>query len=439
MSIELQGSNARYGAMSANFFVKNREKLASKLMPGSIAIIHSNDQMPLNGDGVFSFKQSSDLFYLCGIDQEETILILNPDASEESQRELLFIRNTSQKLTLWEGKKYDRQQAYKRSSISSIYPLDSFYPIVHRLMRFANNIYLNLNEHRLDSMLVKSRDLRFAHWCQENYPLHKYNRLAPLLAEQRMIKDSVEIEEIRKACQITSNAFLKTLPKIKPNMMEYEIEGNLIGEVVKQGSRGFAYNPIIASGQRACILHYEANNQKCEKGDLVLIDVGATYGPYRSDITRTVPVSGYFSDRQKQIYQGVLQILEESKKLLKPGLHTLRSLQNRVGKIVEEVLLDLGLLKLSEVREQSTKNPAYKKYFMHGVSHHLGLNTHDVYIPDTKLQTNMVITLEPGIYILEEKLGIRIEENLVIGENGVENLSQSIPTTVEQIETLMNS
>lgn len=427
----------KYLPIDRDLFVKNRQNLIKHLKPKSMAVLNANDIMPTNADGTMGFVQNSDLFYLSGIDQEETILVLFPDFPDEEYREILFLRETNEEIAIWEGHKYTKDEAREASGIQKICWLSQFDKIFNMLMAEAEHVYLNTNEHIRAEIRVESRDARFIKDCQQKYPLHHYERLAPIMHHLRAIKSEIEIALMQHACDITEGAFRRVLAFVKPGVMEYEIEAEYIHEFVRHRSRGFAYQPIIASGSNACVLHYIANNAECKEGELLLMDVGAEYANYNADMTRTIPVSGRFTDRQKQVYNAVLRVHREAYQLLRPG-HVIKEYHKEIGKIMESELIGLGLLDKHEVQKQDEKNPLYKKYFMHGTSHHLGIDVHDVGNVYRKFEPGMVFTVEPGIYIREEGIGIRLENNVVIREDGVHDLMRNIPIEAEEIEELMN-
>jgi len=428
----------RYEKINPSLFTRNRERLIKHLKPNSLVVLNANDIMPINGDGVMPFRQNSDLFYLSGIDQEETILVLYPDAPKEEWKELLFVKETDEHTMVWEGQKYTPKTAHDTSGIAHIHWLGTFATMFQALMGQAEYVYLNSNEHARAVLTVQTRDARFMHWCQQKYPLHRYERLAPIMHHLRAVKSALELDLIRAACDITGRGFKKALSCIKPGIMEYEIEAVLVGEFVGHRASGFAYDPIIASGANACILHYTANDQRCQAGDTVLLDVGAEYAHYRADLTRVVPVSGRFTPRQRAVYDAVLRIMRQAQRLLTVG-NDLVTYHQQVGEVVAQELVGLGLLDRTDIKKQDPKNPAYKKYFMHGTSHHIGLDTHDVGDIHRKLELGMVLTIEPGIYIREEGLGIRLENDFVIREEGLEDLMDSIPIEADEIEALMHA
>lgn len=426
----------RYKNIDQNLFIQNRKKLATYLPPNSLVVLHANDLMPKNTDGTMAFVQNSDLFYLSGIDQEETILLLYPDAPKEEWKEILFIKETDAQLAIWEGNKYAKEEASSISGIANVHWTRPFKQIFHTLMVLASHIYLNTNEHTNANGLVTTRNRRFISWCKYQYPLHQYARIAPIMQKLRGIKEEVEIALIQEACHITEAGFRSIVPMVHPGLMEYEIEALLAYEFIRRGSRGFAYAPIVASGADSCILHYIRNDKPCPAGGLLLIDVGAEYANYSADLTRVIPIDGKFTTRQRNVYNAVLRILKAAQALLRPGLSFL-DYHKAVGALVEGELVSLNLIDATDIKNQSKAAPAYKKYFMHGISHHLGLSTHDLGNTHGVILPNMVLTVEPGIYIKEEAIGIRLENNVVIRENGVQNLTENIPIEAEAIEALM--
>jgi Xaa-Pro aminopeptidase len=428
----------RYDAFPADLFVKNRAKLTFALAPKSIVILSSNDIMPTNADGTMGFKQQTDLFYLTGIDQEETLLILYPDAPEEHLKEILFVKETSELISIWEGHKLAKKEATEISGIKNIQWTENFEAILKTIMYSAEFVYLHANEHIRNASLVETQNDRLAKKIKENYPLHTIKRLAPLLNTIRMVKESAELEALQKAIDITEKAFRRVLSFTKPGVSEFEIEAEFIHEFIKRRSGGFAYTPIIASGANACVLHYISNELPCQDGDLLLLDVGASYGNYNADMTRTIPVNGRFSPRQKAVYLAVQSVLDFASELMKPGIFWV-DYQKEVERFMEGQLIDLGLFSRKDVEKQNPNAPLFKKYFMHGVAHHLGLDVHDVWDKYKPFEAGMVLTCEPGIYIREEGLGIRLENNLLITENGTDNLMKHIPIHWEEIEQLMQA
>ncbi len=427
----------KYTAIDNQLFINNRENLTNLLKPKSVAVLNSNDILPSNADGTLAFKQNSDLFYLSGIDQEESILLLAPDFYDKSFREILFLKETNENIAIWEGHKYTKEEAYNTSGVKTIFWLSQFEQTFNTIMMEAEHVYLNSNEHIRANVETETRDARFMKWCMNKHPLFNYERLAPFMSSLRAIKSAHEIELLQKACDITEKGFRRILKFVKPGITEYDIEAELIHEFIRNRSRGFAYQPIIASGANACVLHYIENNAVCNEGEVILLDVGAEYANYNSDMTRTIPVSGRFSKRQADVYHAVLRVMKGAVELLRPGT-VIPEYHKEVGKIMESELVGLGLIDKTDIKNQDPKNPAYKKYFMHGTSHHLGLDVHDIGNIYRKIEKNMVFTIEPGIYIREENLGIRLENNIVVQEEGMKDLMKNIPLELEEIEELMN-
>lgn len=428
----------RYFPINKELFEKNRRKLAAQLKPRSLAVFHSNDIMPTSADGTMPFRQATDILYLSGIDQEESVLVVFPDHPEEKFREILFLRETSELIAIWEGHKYTKEEAYETSGIRSVYWLSEMEQVFNTLMAEAEHVYLNTNEHLRNSSTTETRDMRFIKWCQQKYPLHRYERVAPIMHHLRAIKEEAEIALLQTACDITEKGFRRVLKFVKPGVTEFEIEAEYIHEFLRNRSGGFGYTPIIASGANANVLHYIENSRECKDGDLLLMDVGANYANYNADMTRTIPVNGRFSPRQRQVYEAVLHVKREATKLLRPG-NSIPEYHQQVGEIMTEQLLKLNLLSKEAVQKQTPDKPAYKKYFMHGTSHHLGLDVHDYGRVFRKFEPGMVFTVEPGIYIQEEGIGIRLENNVVIQENGTFDLMRNIPIDAEEIEDIMNS
>ncbi len=427
----------RHKKIDPTLFINNRKELTKHLQPNALVVVNSNDMMPENGDGTMSFHQNSDLFYLSGIDQEETILVLYPGAKKETWKEMLFLKRTDERIRTWEGQKYTQEEAQAIAGITNVHWLDTFASTFHSLMSQTDYVYLNSNEHSRAEVEVQTRDARFVAWCKQQYPLHHYERLAPIMHHIRAVKSAIEIDLMREACKITEKGFRRILPLIKPGVMEYELEAELSCAFIQHRSRGFAYHPIIASGANACVLHYIANSQACKAGDAILLDIGAEYAHYSADLTRVVPVTGRFTKRQRAVYDAVLRIMHQAQTLLVPG-NDLTTYHQQIGEAVEAELVGLGLLDRTDIKNQDPKHPAYKKYFMHGTSHHIGLDTHDVGDIFRKFEPGMAFTIEPGIYIQAEGLGVRLENNFVITEKGLENLMATIPVEAEEIETLMN-
>ncbi len=428
----------KYSKISNTLFTENRANFVKALKPKSLAVFNSNDVMPTNADGTMSFRQNNDIFYLSGVDQEESILILFPDSFHPHHKEILFVKETSEHIAIWEGAKLNKEQATDTSGIQTIYWLDQFEKVLNDLMAEAENVYLNTNEHLRAVIEVETRDARFNKWCKEKYPMHNYERAAPIMHRIRSVKHPIEIEQMQEACNITEKAFRRVLNFVKPGVMEYEIEAELMHEFLSNRSRGFAYTPIIASGLNATVLHYIENNQECKAGDVILMDVGAEYANYASDMTRAIPVSGKFTARQKEVYNAVLKVHQESAKLLRPGVF-LHEYHKEVGKLMESELLGLGLLDKADIQNQNPEWPAYKKYFMHGTSHFIGLDVHDVGLWHEPIQVGNAFTVEPGIYIREENLGIRLENDIIITKDGFHDLMGNIPIEADEIEDIMNS
>lgn len=428
----------RYDQISSELFIHNRKRFTAQLKSNSMAIFNSNDIMPTNGDGTMGFKQNSDIFHLSGVDQEESILVLFPDCRTEKHREILFVKETSELIAIWEGAKLTKEQATDISGIKTVYWTSQFETILKGLMNEAENIYLNSNEHTRSGNEVETRDERFTKWMLEKYPLHHYNRSTAIMHDIRAIKHEVEIQLIQQACNITEKAFRRILKYIKPGVWEYEIEAEIIHEFIRNKSRGFAYTPIIGSGHSACVLHYIENNKQCKDGDVILMDFGSEYANYASDMTRCVPVNGKFTERQKAVYNAVLKVMKEATNMLAPGL-LFEDYNKEVGKIMTKELIGLGLLTETDVKTQDPNNPAYRKYFMHGTSHFLGIDVHDVGYFNKPIQENMCFTVEPGIYIPKENLGIRLENNIIVKSGGNNDLMKNIPLEADEIETLMNS
>jgi Xaa-Pro aminopeptidase len=427
----------RYSPINKQLFIDNRKRFAASLKPSSIAVFNANDVLPTNADGHQKFLQNTDLFYLSGVDQEESILLIYPDAKDGLHKEVLFLKETSELIAIWEGHKLTKKEASEVSGIQRIYWLSEFNTIFRSLVVEAEHIYLNTNEHVRAVVETETREARFVKWCMNNYPVHKYERSAPIMHHLRAIKSQSEIDLIKHACNITEKGFRRLLSFVKPGVWEYEIEAELLHEFVRNRSNGFAYTPIIASGLNSCVLHYISNDLQCKDGDILLLDVAAEYANYNSDLTRCLPVNGKFSPRQKDVYNAVLRVKRGAEKLLVAG-NTINDYHREVGALMEEELIKLGLLKVEDVKKQNPDAPLYKKYFMHGTSHHLGLDVHDLGNRYRKFEAGMVFTCEPGIYIPAENLGIRIEDDLVINTKGAPtNLMGTIPIEADEIEALM--
>lgn len=427
----------RYQPIDATLYITNRAKLVKKLAPNSIAVFHSNDIMPTNADGTVKFRQNNDIFYLSGIDQEETVLVICPDFPKADMREILFIRKTDEHIAVWEGHKLTQEEAKERSGIQKVRWVEDFDSVFSTLMALSENVYLNTNEHLRAAVQVETRDARFIQSCKKRYPIHTYKRVAPLMHTLRAIKEPEEIGQMQKACDITNDGFRRILNMVKPGIKEFELEAEFLHEFIRQGSRGFAYEPIIASGKNACVLHYIQNDQICQDGDLILFDVGAEYGNYNADMTRTIPVNGKFTKRQREVYEGVLRVMLTAYTILRPGV-TIQEYHKEMGLVMQSELMSLGLITQTDIDSEDKDSPAYKKYFMHGTSHHLGLDVHDVGTIYEPIQAGMVFTVEPGIYIPEEGIGIRLENNIVIQENGYLDLMTHIPIDPDEIEELIN-
>ncbi|WP_347066891.1 aminopeptidase P family protein [Flavobacterium sp. WV_118_3] len=429
----------KYHQIDRNLFIKNRKKFTAAMKPNSIAIFNSNDIYPVSADSTLPFAQHRDIFYLSGVDQEESILVLFPDAPYEHQKEMLFLRETNEHIAVWEGEKLTKERALEVSGIKTVYWLQDFKKVLYELMTYADTIYINTNEHYRASVETETREARFIKWWKETYPAHKVEKSNPILQRIRSVKESEELDLIQQACNITEKGFRRILSFVKPGVMEYEVEAEFAHEFLRNRSKGFAYTPIIASGNNANVLHYIENNQQCNDGDLLLLDVGAEYANYSSDMTRTIPVSGRFTKRQREVYDAVLRVKNKAAKMLVPG-NFWKQYHVEVGKIMTSELLGLGLLDKADVQNENPEWPAYKKYFMHGTSHHMGLDTHDYGLLYEPMQANMVFTIEPGIYIPAEGFGIRIEDDVVIQANGEPfNLMRNIPIEADEIESLMHS
>jgi Xaa-Pro aminopeptidase len=429
----------KYHQIDSNLFVKNRAKFSAEMKPNSVAVFNSNDIYPVSADSTLPFAQHRDIFYLSGVDQEESILLLFPDAPYDNLKEILFLKETNEHIAIWEGEKLSKERAFEVSGVKTVIWLQDFHKTLKEIMTYCDTIYINTNEHYRAVIETETREARFIKWWKENYPAHKVEKSNPILQRIRSVKESEELDLIQEACNITEKGYRRILNFVKPNIMEYEIEAEFAHEFLRNRSKGFAYTPIIASGNNANVLHYIENNQQCKAGDLILLDVGAEYANYSSDMTRMVPVSGRFSDRQKEVYNAVLRVKNEAAKMLIPG--TLwKQYHVEVGKIMTSELLGLGLIDKTDVQNEKPDWPAYKKYFMHGTSHHMGLDTHDYGLLHESMQANMVFTVEPGIYIPAEGFGIRIEDDMVIQEKGEAfNLMRNIPIEVDEIESIMNS
>jgi Xaa-Pro aminopeptidase len=429
----------KYHQIDRDLYIKNRAKFTAQMKPNSVAIFNSNDIYPVSADSTLPFAQHRDILYLSGVDQEESVLLLFPDAPYDTLKEILFLKETNEHIAIWEGEKLTKDRAFEVSGVKTVIWLQDFHKTVKEIMAYAETMYINTNEHYRASIETETREARFIKWWKENYPAHKVEKSNPILQRIRSVKESEEIDLIQKACDITEKGYRRILNFVKPNVMEYEIEAEFAHEFLRNRSKGFAYTPIIASGNNANVLHYIENNQQCKAGDLILLDVGAEYANYSSDMTRMVPVSGRFSDRQKEVYNAVLRVKNEAAKMLVAGA-LWKQYHVEVGKIMTSELIGLGLIDKADVQNENPDWPAYKKYFMHGTSHHMGLDTHDYGLLHEPMLANMVFTVEPGIYIPAEGFGIRIEDDMVLQEKGEAfNLMRNIPIEVEEIESIMNS
>jgi Xaa-Pro aminopeptidase len=428
----------RYTPLSAATYREHRARFRQHLEKGGLAIFHSNDVMPTSADGTMPFKQASDIFYLTGIDQEETVLLIFPDAADPKDREILFVRETNEHIAIWEGAKFSQAEATALSGIATVLWTSAYDATVKRLMPQAEKLYLNSNEHLRQSNEVETREERLNKVLRERYPLHELKRSAPIMHRIRSRKTQEEVAQIQRAVDITGKAFRRVCGFIKPGVKEYEIEAEITHEFLRNGSRGHAYTPIIASGYNACVLHYITNDQVCNDGDVILMDFGCEYGGYASDLTRCIPVNGRFTDRQRAVYNAVLRVKNEATQLLRPGT-LLADYHKEVGRIMESELIGLGLLDKTDVKNQDPERPLYKKYFMHGTSHFLGLDVHDVGLWTEPIAEGMVFTVEPGIYIREEKLGIRLENDVLVTSGAPEDLFKDIPVEAEEVEELMHA
>jgi Xaa-Pro aminopeptidase len=427
----------RYKEIDPQLFTTNRTRLSRLLPANSLVVVNSNDIPPTNADGTLALPTNSDLFYLTGIEQEQSILVLYPDADEEKHRAILFVREPTPEMEIWEGSKLTKAQARARSGVQDVLWLSEFPRLLHRLICECDHVYLNSNEHKRAIIEVETREARFVAEVIRRYPLHDFRRLAPLLHTLRVVKSAEELQLLQKACSITNDGFRRVLGFTKPGVSEMEVEAEFSHEFIRQGGR-FAFLPIIASGKNACGLHYVANSAVCRKGDLLLLDVGASYANYNADMTRTIPVSGKFTRRQKQVYQAVLRTLRACIRGLQPGKKT-KDWQREAEQLMEKELVDLGLITFKQIRQQTPDAPAYKKYFMHGVGHPLGLDVHDVGLTVQPMQAGWVMTVEPGIYIPEEGFAVRLENDVLVTEHGPVDLMADVPIEAEEIESLMQN
>ena len=429
----------KYQSINSALFIKNRKNFASSMQKNSMAIFNSNDIYPISADSTMSFEQHRDLFYLSGVDQEESVLMLFPDCPNENLREVLFLKETNEHIAVWEGEKLTKEAAFNTSGVQTVFWLQDLEKVLFEMTTYCDTFYINTNEHYRANVATETREDRFTKWLLAKYPAHRVAKSNPILQSLRAVKDPIELELMQQACNITEKGIRRVLKFLQPGVWEYEIEAELIHEFIKNRSKGFAYTPIIASGNNANVLHYTENNQQCNAGDLILLDVAAEYANYSSDLTRTFPVSGRFSQRQKAVYNAVNHVKKEATKLLIPGT-IWKDYHVEVGEIMTAELLKLGLLDKADVQNEDKNWPAYKKYFMHGTSHHIGLDTHDYGLLHKPMEANMVFTVEPGIYIPEEGFGIRLEDDVVVQENGAPfNLMGTIPIEADEIEEIMNT
>ncbi len=426
----------KYERINSELFVLNRQNFTKHLKDNSLAIFNANDIMPTNADGTMKFIQNKDLFHLSGVDQEESILVVFPDAFNEDHKEILFLKETNDHIARWEGAKLDKKSATETSGIKTVYWLQEFDNVLKNLMSQAEYVYLNSNEHLRNSSEVETRDDRFRKSWMSQYPLHKYERSEPIMHKIRSIKSQIEVDLMQHSSDINTKAFQRVLKFIKPGVAEYEIEAEFLHEFARNRADGFSYEPIIANGSNACVLHYIENNDTLKDGDLLLLDCGCWYANYASDVTRAFPVNGKFSPRQKEVYSAVLRVQKAALNMLRPG-NQLHEYHKEVGLLMEKELLGLGLISQNDIDNQDPNWPAYKKYFMHGTSHYIGLDVHDVGSWTAKMEVGNAFTCEPGIYIPEEGIGIRIEDDIIIGEKENINLTIGIPKEIEDIENMM--
>jgi Xaa-Pro aminopeptidase len=429
----------KYSRIQNSLFIETRKQFAAQMQPNSLAVFNSNDIYPISADSTMPFEQHRDIFYLSGVDQEESILVIFPDAPKDKHKEILFLKETNEHIAVWEGEKLTKEMAFETSGIKTVYWLKDLEKVMFELMTQCSTVYINTNEHYRANVETETREDRFTKWLKNKYPAHQVAKSNPILQKLRSVKKQVEIDLMQHACDITEKGFRRILNFVKPGVWEYEIEAEFMHEFLRNRSKGFAYTPIIASGNNANVLHYIQNNQQCKEGDLLLLDVGAEYANYSSDMTRTIPVSGKFTKRQKEVYNAVNRVKKEATKMLIPGAFW-ESYHVEVGKLMTSELLGLGLLDKADVQNENPDWPAYKKYFMHGTSHHIGLDTHDYGLLYEPIEPNMVFTVEPGIYIPEEGFGIRLEDDVVVRASGEPfNLMRNIPIEADEIEEIMNS
>lgn len=428
----------KYKALNPKLYKLNRKNFAKALPSDAISIFNSNDMMPRTGDAFHKFRQNSDLLYLSGLDQEEVVVVLFPDSPNKNWREVVFTKKTNEHIAIWEGAKYTKEQVREVSGIQTVYWLEEMDRVLTEMIILSTVIYLNGNENYRFNSPVQYKDLRFLEEMKKAFPFHKIERSQPIMKQLRMIKSKYEVRAIQTAADLTEKAFRRVLKFTEPGVMEYEIEAEITHDFLRNSATGHAYEPIIASGANACVLHYLENNKTCEYGDLLLMDFGAEYANYAADMTRTIPVSGIFTKRQKNIYQAVLNVMKASIQMLRPGT-SIQKYHKEVGKIMTAELVRVGLLDKTDVKNQSKSNPLYKKYFMHGTSHHLGLDVHDLGDFFIDIQPGMVFTCEPGIYIREEGLGVRLEDDILVTNGKPINLMKNIPIEIEEIEEIMNN
>ncbi len=429
----------RYPPIAKELFIGNRKRLLKELKPAALAVFNSNDIMPTSADGTMPFRQSSDLFFLTGVSQEESVLLLCPDFPDRRFREILFLREPNEHLEKWEGHKFTKAEAKEISGVETVLWLPDFEKWFHHMMVMGGvqHVYLNTNEHYRAEVVVQTRDVRFINWCRAKYPLHQYERVAPCISKVRAVKQKQELELIQKATDITEQGFRQVMNFLKPGVWEYEVEAEFIHAFIRNGSRGHAYTPIIASGKNNVVLHYIENSQRCKGGDLLLLDVGAEYANYCADVTRTVPVNGRFNKRQKDVYNAVLRIQRAAIRMMGPNV-VYFDFQKEIEHLMEQEFLNLKLISKTDIKNQKPGQEAFRKYFYHGTSHMLGLDVHDVGDMHAKMAVGSVWTVEPGIYIQEEGFGVRLENNVVIRKNGIEDLTKNIPIEAEEIEEIMN-
>ena len=428
----------KYHPISSDLYIKNRKNFMAQMKPSSLAVFNSNDIYPISADSTMPFQQARDILYLSGVDQEESILVLFPDAPDPKHKEMLFLKETNDHIAVWEGEKLTKEKAFETSGIKTVYWLKEFDKVFYEVMTQCDTVYFNTNEHYRANIETETREARFIKTVKNKFPAHSWAKSNPILQRLRAVKDQIELDIMQKACDITEKGFKRVLDFVKPGVWEFEIEAEYMHEFLRNRSRGFAYTPIIASGNNANVLHYIENKEQCKDGDLILMDVGAEYANYSSDMSRTIPVNGRFSKRQREVYDAVNRVKNDATKMLVPGAYW-KEYHVEVGKLMTSELLGLGLLDKADVQNENPEWPAYKKYFMHGTSHHIGLDTHDYGILWEPITPNMVFTVEPGIYIPEEGFGIRLEDDVVVQESGKPfNLMRNIPIEAEEIEELMN-